>query len=41
MILVNVAYSRALTWADPGMTRLEEQALVPMFGHQPVELGLD
>src|SRR5262249_62191618 len=40
MSLVNVAYASALTWANPSMTRLEDQALVPMFGDHPVELGL-
>jgi cytochrome c peroxidase len=40
MSLVNVAYSGSLTWSNPGMTKLEEQALVPMFGDHPVELGL-
>jgi cytochrome c peroxidase len=41
MSLVNVAYAQALTWANPSMTRLEDQALVPMFGDHPIELGLD
>src|SRR5580765_3949045 len=41
MSLVNVAYAAALTWGNPSMKRLEEQALVPMFGEQPVELGLE
>lgn len=40
MSLVNIAYSGALTWSNPRMTRLEAQALVPMFGEHPVELGL-
>jgi cytochrome c peroxidase len=40
MSLVNVAYAAALTWANPSQTRLEEQARVPMYGTQPVELGL-
>jgi len=40
MSLVNVAYVSALTWANPTMTRLEDQALVPMFGTDPIELGL-
>jgi len=40
MSLVNVAYNSSLTWANPGMTRLEDQALGPMFGDHPVELGL-
>ncbi len=40
MSLVNVAYSGALTWSNPQMKRLEDQALTPMFGDHPVELGL-
>jgi cytochrome c peroxidase len=40
MSLVNVAYSAALTWSNPQMKLLEEQARVPMFGDHPVELGL-
>lgn len=41
MSLVNVAYSRTLTWSNPKQLRLEDQALVPMFGTHPVELGLN
>lgn len=40
MSLANVAYASALTWANPTVRRLEAQALVPMFGTDPVELGL-
>lgn len=40
MSLANVAYSPALTWANPNMKRLEQQALVPMFGEAPVEMGM-
>jgi cytochrome c peroxidase len=40
MSLVNIAYSGALTWSNPKMTQLEDQALVPMFGEHPIELGL-
>jgi len=40
MSLVNVAYLPSLTWANPLITRLEQQALLPMFGEEPVELGL-
>jgi cytochrome c peroxidase len=40
MSLANVAYTPALTWANPNMKQLERQALVPMFGEHPVELGL-
>ena len=40
MSLVNVAWSGALTWSNPDLRSLEQQALVPMFGEHPVELGL-
>ena len=40
MSLVNVAYSPALTWANPALHSLEEQALIPMLGESPIELGL-
>jgi cytochrome c peroxidase len=40
MSLVNVAYAPRLTWADPALESLEEQALVPILGEHPIELGL-
>jgi cytochrome c peroxidase len=40
MSLVNVAYSAALTWSNPNEHSPEHQALTPMFGDHPVELGL-
>ena len=40
MSLVNVAYGGALTWSNPQLKKLEDQALVPMYGDHPVELGL-
>jgi cytochrome c peroxidase len=40
MSLANIAYNPVLTWANPTQRRLETQALVPMFGETPVELGL-
>jgi cytochrome c peroxidase len=40
MSLANVAYSATLTWADSRLTRLEDQARIPMFNERPVELGL-
>jgi cytochrome c peroxidase len=40
MSLVNVAYAPRLTWADPALVSLEEQALLPMLGTEPIELGL-
>ncbi|HXQ20349.1 MAG TPA: di-heme enzyme [Candidatus Acidoferrales bacterium] len=38
--LTNVAYASRLTWANSLINRLEDQALVPMFGDTPIELGL-
>ena len=40
MSLGNVAYSPVLTWANPLMTDLENQALIPIFGEHPVEMGM-
>jgi len=40
MALSNVAYAAVLTWANPHLTRLETQMLVPLFGETPAELGL-
>jgi cytochrome c peroxidase len=40
MSLVNVAYAGALTWSNPNLRWLEEQALIPMLSEHPVELGL-
>jgi cytochrome c peroxidase len=40
MSLANVAYSPALAWANPTMQSLEQQALVPMLGTNPVEMGM-
>src|SRR5215831_88045 len=40
MSLANVGYSPVLTWANPTLSSLEEQAKVPMFGTEPIELGL-
>jgi cytochrome c peroxidase len=40
MSLVNLTYARQFNWSDPNVHSLEEQALKPMFGVNPVELGL-
>jgi cytochrome c peroxidase len=37
--LANVAYSASLTWANSLVGTLERQALLPLFGETPVELG--
>ncbi len=39
MTLANVGYAASLTWANPLLLRLEDQALVPLFGERPIELG--
>ncbi|NVK72002.1 MAG: di-heme enzyme [Oceanospirillaceae bacterium] len=39
MAIVNVAYMKTLTWANPKEVRLEDQAKVPMFGEHPIEMG--
>lgn len=38
--LVNVAYNATLTWANPVLTEVEKQVLIPMFAEFPVELGI-
>jgi cytochrome c peroxidase len=40
MSLTNVAYNATLGWDDPALTRLEDQALVPLFNMQPPEMGV-
>jgi len=38
--LANVGWMTPLTWAAPGLTTLERQALVPITGDHPVEMGM-
>lgn len=40
LALVNVAYNDTLMWAHPGLQAVEQQVLIPMFGENPVELGI-
>ncbi|MEL6903308.1 MAG: MbnH family di-heme enzyme [Cyanobacteria bacterium J06606_4] len=40
MSLTNAGYNSAQTWANPLMQHLEQQMLVPLFGEEPVELGM-
>ena len=40
MSLVNSAYASRLTWANPLLDRLEDQALTPLLGERPVEMGM-
>ncbi len=39
MTLANVGYFGSLTWGDPRVRRLEDQALIPVAGEHPVEMG--
>jgi cytochrome c peroxidase len=41
MSLVNVAWRKTLTWNNPSLTTLEQQMLIPLFGTNPVELGVE
>jgi cytochrome c peroxidase len=41
MSLTNVGYFPTLTWGNPQLERLEAQALLPLLGDHPVELGMD
>ena len=38
--LINVVYNSTLTWANPSLVTLERQMEVPLFGTNPVELGV-
>jgi cytochrome c peroxidase len=40
MALANSAYAVALTWSDPSVRTLEQQALVPLMNVKPVEMGV-
>jgi cytochrome c peroxidase len=40
MSLVNSAYASRLTWANSLLDQLEHQAVTPMFGDNPIEMGM-
>ena len=40
MSLVNTAYASRLTWANSLLDRLEDQALTPLLGDAPIEMGM-
>jgi len=40
MTLTNAAYYPTYTWANPIITSLERQMLVPLFGDHPLEMGM-
>lgn len=39
--LANVVYNTTLTWANFSLSSLERQMEVPMFGEDPIELGIN
>lgn len=39
--LANVVYHPTLTWANPSLLSLEGQMQVPLFGDNPVEMGIN
>ena len=39
--LINIAYHLSLDWAKPAPRTLEEQMHTPLFGTQPVEMGVN
>lgn len=39
--LANAAWHATYTWANPALTTLERQMLVPLFGDAPIEMGLN
>lgn len=41
MPLANVAWLAYYNWADPNVTRLEDQSVTPLFNAHPIELGLN
>jgi len=40
LALVNIAYNKTLTWAHPSLDSIERQILLPLFGEEPVEMGV-
>lgn len=40
MSLTNTGYNSILTWANPFQNSLEHQLLIPLFGENPVEMGM-
>lgn len=39
--LANVAYHATLTWANPSLVTLEKQMETPLFGTDPIEMGVN
>ncbi|RBW52100.1 methanobactin export MATE transporter MbnM [Marinobacter sp. F3R11] len=39
--LVNVAWNNSLTWGNPSLGTIEKQIMIPLFGDDPIEHGLN
>ncbi|GAA5127566.1 methanobactin export MATE transporter MbnM [Alloalcanivorax gelatiniphagus] len=39
--IANAAWLRTLTWGNPALTEIEQQVVVPLFGIDPVEHGIN
>ncbi len=39
--IANVAWRATLTWANPALVSLEAQMLAPLFGENPIEMGVN
>ncbi|MCH8497001.1 MAG: di-heme enzyme [Marinobacter sp.] len=39
--LVNVAWYNNLTWANPALAHIEQQVMLPLFGDDPIEHGIN
>ncbi|REH39116.1 methanobactin biosynthesis cassette protein MbnH [Paraperlucidibaca baekdonensis] len=39
--LANVVYNITFTWANPSLLSLESQMQVPLFGEEPIEMGIN
>ena len=39
--LVNVAWNASLTWGNPILHTIEQQVVIPLFGEEPVEHGIN
>lgn len=38
--LVNIAFNHSLTWANDEIVTLERQIILPLFGEEPIEMGV-
>ena len=41
LAVINIAFNRTFAWANPSLTTPEKQMLVPLFGSNPVEMGVN